>query len=169
MAQVYVLRGMETGKVKLGVTNNFSGRLPAYKTHCAEPLEVVLVYQSNYGLDVLKKEFESKFKHRWGHLLTHGEWYLKSDEMLIAVLKWVLSNEAYRIAVKQAFQNRPGLLDQLAAMTDQEVEEWLDADEEQGRQAQRALEAEAAAPVVVPKSLEALKEMFGLKPASEVK
>ena len=34
---------------------------------------------------------------------------------------------------------------------------------------ERALEAEAAAPVVVPKSLEALKEMFGLKPAVEVK
>ena len=126
MAQLYVLRGMETGKVKLGVTNNFSGRLPAYKTHCAEPLEVVLVYQSNFDTGALKRQFEAKFIREWGHLLTHGEWYLKSDDMLIAVLKWVLRSEAERIAIQQTFQNRPGLMDRLVEMTDQELEEWMD-------------------------------------------
>ena len=37
------------------------------------------------------------------------------------------------------------------------------------RRQESAEKEAAAAPVVVPKSLEALKEMFGLKPASEVK
>ncbi len=44
MAQVYALRGVESGKVKIGITQNFAGRLPAYRTHCAEPLEVLVVF-----------------------------------------------------------------------------------------------------------------------------
>ena len=84
MAEMYVLRGTESGKVKLGITENFGARLPNYRTHCAEPIEVLTVFEIG-GPRSAAERLEQDLLTRWAKYRTHGEWHKPTDDMLAKI------------------------------------------------------------------------------------
>ena len=64
------------------------------------------------------RETEHESGSRWWELIARSA--AEPFETRLAVVT------AERIAIQQTFQNRPGLMDRLVEMTDQELKEWMD-------------------------------------------
>ncbi len=84
MSQLYAIQGTETGKVKLGITDNFDQRLPSYRTHCAEPIEVLMVIDIG-GARSAAERVEAELLKKWAKQKSHGEWLFPTENMLQAI------------------------------------------------------------------------------------
>ncbi len=120
MSQLYALRGTETGKVKIGITDNFEARLPSYRTHCSEPIEVLTVTDIG-GPRSAAESVETHLLSRWSKQKSHGEWVVPTASILNTIyslpriyggwgtgIQWTKGDHQQRNAIKVMIHAQDG-------------------------------------------------------------
>lgn len=70
MNKIYLIKSLNEGLYKIGVSKNPNKRLKEVQTGNPSPVEIVQLYETDNAYKI-----ESTLHNRYSHYNTHGEWF----------------------------------------------------------------------------------------------
>lgn len=88
MDKIYLIKSLNEGVYKIGVSKNPSKRLKEVQTGNPSPVEIVQLYETNNAYKI-----EKALHNRYSHFNTHGEWFELSIKEEVSFLETCASIE----------------------------------------------------------------------------
>jgi hypothetical protein len=82
MNKIYLIKSLNEGVYKIGVSKYPNTRLQAIQTGNPSEVQLLYVFESDYAYKI-----ETSLHNRYSHFNTHGEWYELSIQEEISFLK----------------------------------------------------------------------------------
>lgn len=70
MDKIYLIKSLNEGVYKIGVSKNPNKRLKALQTGNPSPVEILYLYETENAYKI-----EKSLHNRYSHFNTHGEWF----------------------------------------------------------------------------------------------
>ena len=88
MDKIYLIKSLNEGIYKIGVSKNPNKRLKEVQTGNPAPVEIVQLYETENAYKI-----ESALHNRYSHFNTHGEWFELSIKEEVSFLDTCVSIE----------------------------------------------------------------------------